>query len=113
MGQYVQVATTVSTKEDAELVARMLVEKGLAACVQVIGPIVSFYRWRGEVETAGEYLCLAKSRPGLFPAIEAAIKEIHPYEVPELIASPLVAGSSDYLAWLDGQLSGRQGEDGR
>lgn len=109
MGEYVQVATTVSTKEDAELVARMLVEKGLAACVQVIGPIVSFYRWQGEIETAGEYLCLAKSRHGLFPAIETAIKEIHPYEVPEIIVSPLVAGSSDYLAWLNDQLFGGAG----
>ncbi len=100
MSEYIQVATTVATEEEAGAIARLLVEKRLAACVQVVGPMTSHYRWQGKIETAGEYLCLAKSRAALYPEIEAAIKAIHPYEVPEIIAMPVIAGSKEYLAWL-------------
>jgi len=100
MNDYIQVATTVATEEDAGRIAGLLVEKRLAACVQVIGPMTSHYRWQGKTETAGEYLCLAKSRAALYPEIEAAIKAIHPYEIAEIIAVPIIAGSKEYLAWL-------------
>ena len=79
---------------------RKLVEQRLAACVQVIGPMTSHYRWQGKIEAAGEYLCLAKSRAALYSEIEAAIKAIHPYEVAEIVAVPIIAGSREYLAWL-------------
>jgi len=102
-GEYIQVTTTVAGKEEAEALALMLVDRRLAACVQVIGPISSHYRWLGKIESSGEYLCLAKSRRELYPAIEAAIKEVHPYQVPEIIATSIVAGNSDYLAWLDAE----------
>jgi len=100
MSEYIQVATTAATAEEAGAIARMLVEKRLAACVQVVGPMISHYRWQGKIETSGEYLCLAKSRGVFYPEIEAAIKAIHSYEVPEIVAMPLIAGSKEYLAWL-------------
>jgi periplasmic divalent cation tolerance protein len=107
MSEYIQVATTVSTEEEARAIASLLVEQRLAACVQVIGPITSHYRWQGKIETAEEYLCLAKSRAALFPEIEMAIKAIHPYEIAEIIALPVIAGSKEYLAWLAAEVRGR------
>ena len=104
MNEYIQVATTVATEDQARLLARLLVEKRLAACVQVVGPMTSHYRWQGKIEVAGEYLCLAKSSGALYPEIEAAIKASHPYEVPEIIAMPLIAGSKEYLAWLGAEV---------
>jgi len=104
MSEYIQVATTVATEEEAGAIAGLLVEKRLAACVQVIGPMTSHYRWQGKIETAGEYLCLAKSRATLYPEIEAAIKSIHPYEVAEIIAMPIIAGSKEYLSWLTAEV---------
>ena len=100
MSEYIQVATTVATEDEAGAIAGLLVEKRLAACVQVIGPMTSHYRWQGKIETATEYLCLAKSRAALYFEIEAAVKSIHPYEVAEIIATPIIAGSQEYLAWL-------------
>ena len=104
MHEYIQVATTVATEKEAAGIAGLLVEQRLAACVQVIGPMTSHYRWQGKIETATEYLCLAKSRAGLYPEIEAAIKANHPYEVAEIIATPVIAGSKEYLAWLDAEV---------
>jgi len=101
MPEYIQVVTTTASREDAERIARVLVEERLAACVQVIGPISSMYRWQGAIETSQEWLCLAKSRRELYDAIEKAIRRAHPYQVPEILAVPVVAGSADYLAWLD------------
>jgi Uncharacterized protein involved in tolerance to divalent cations len=104
MGSYIQVITTTEKKEDAEKIAMTLVEKKLAACVQIAGPITSNYRWKGNIETAEEWQCVIKSRGDLYEEIERAIKSVHPYEVPEIIAVPIVAGSGDYLEWLQGEL---------
>ena len=104
MTETVQVVTTIETKSDAQAIARAVVEKRLAACVQIIGPITSTYWWDGEIEAAEEWLCLIKSRADLFEQLEAAIKEVHPYDVPEILAVPVVAGSEDYLGWLDREL---------
>ncbi len=101
MPEFIQVLTTVENREDAEAIARSLVEKRLAACVQIIGPIASTYRWKGEIETAEEWQCLLKTRRDLYPQVERALRLLHPYEVPEIIATSIVAGSADYLAWLD------------
>lgn len=68
--------------------------------MQVIGPIASTYRWQGEVERAREWLCLAKTAADRYPEVEAAIRELHSYEEPEIVATPIVAGSAGYLAWL-------------
>jgi periplasmic divalent cation tolerance protein len=102
MNQYIQVLTTTEKMEDAEKIAQALVEKRLAACVQIAGPIASIYRWRGKIERAQEFQCWIKTRVGLFPKVEAAIRQLHSYEVPEILAVPILAGGKDYLAWLDG-----------
>ena len=104
MTKTIQVITTAGTKADAQRIARALVEKRLAGCVQVVGPITSTYWWQGEVETAEEWLCLIKTRADLYEQLEAAVKEVHPYDVPEILAVPVVAGSRDYLDWLDSEL---------
>jgi periplasmic divalent cation tolerance protein len=104
MSDAIQVLTTASSREEAERIARTIVEDRLAACVQVIGPISSTYRWQGAIETAQEWLCVAKTRRELYDQIEKAIRRLHSYQVPEILAVPVVAGSADYLAWLDQEL---------
>lgn len=106
----IQVFTTAGSKEEAERIARTLVEERLAACVQVTGPITSTYWWQGAIETGQEWLCVAKSRADLYPRLEAAIRRVHSYQTPEILAAPVVAGSCDYLAWLEGELD--QGKPG-
>lgn len=104
MTEYIQVLTTTSSKADAQAIADALVAQRLAACVQVIGPITSTYRWQGQVETAEEWLCIAKSRGDLYAVVEQAIRAVHPYEEPEILAVPVTAGSASYLRWLDDNL---------
>jgi len=104
MAGTIQVVTTTASREDAERIARALVEERLAACVQVLGPITSTYRWQGAIETGQEWLCLVKSREDLYADLEAAIRRLHPYEVPEILALPVLAGNPAYLAWLDAEL---------
>jgi periplasmic divalent cation tolerance protein len=101
MKSYIQISTTTETKEQAQTIAQHLVEAKLAACVQITGPTTSIYRWKGKVENAQEWLCLIKTRDDLFKKVEAAIKKMHPYETPEIIAIPIVKGSKEYLNWLD------------
>ncbi len=101
MKTYIQISTTTETKELAQKIAKYLVEQKLAACVQISGPIESTYRWKGNIERASEFLCLIKTRTSLFKKVEAAIKKLHPYETPEIIAVPITQGSKDYLNWLD------------
>ncbi len=105
MEGFIQVTTTTEKREDAERIARTLVEARLAACVQIVGPITSIYRWKGKIETAGEWLCLIKSREELYGAVEQAIRYLHPYETPEIIAAPITAGSHDYPGWLRDELA--------
>ena len=104
MTNYVQVVTTTETKADAQAIANAVVEKRLAGCVQVIGPITSTYWWQEKIETAEEWLCVIKSRQDLYERLEKAIQEIHPYEVPEILATPVTEGSKSYLTWLDNEL---------
>jgi len=106
MTNYIHVVTTTALREEAERIARELVETRLAACVQILGPITSIYRWQGKIETAEEWQCWAKSRKELFTRVEEAIRRNHPYEVPEILAIPVVDGSARYLAWLDAETSG-------
>ncbi len=98
------VLTTTGNREDAERIARSLVERRLAACAQVVGPIRSIYRWQGEIETAEEWQLWAKTQRGLYERVEQAIRSAHPYEVPEILALPVAAGSAAYLEWLGGEL---------
>ena len=103
MDRYIQVITTVSKKSDAEKIAKSLIDKRFAACVQIIGPIKSIYRWKGKIETAKEFVCVIKTRKNLYKKVEKRIKELHPYEVPEIIAMPIVAVDKDYLKWLSNE----------
>jgi len=104
MKSYIQITTTTETKEQAENIAQHLVETKLAACVQILGPITSIYRWKGKVENAQEWLCLIKTRDNLYAKVEAAIKSVHSYETPEIIAVPIIKGSKEYLHWIDDEL---------
>lgn len=106
MKQYIQITTTTDSKEDALNIAGTLVRQKLAACIQIIGPITSVYRWEGKVEQAEEWQCLIKSRQDLFGDVEQAIKTLHPYDIPEIIATPLAGGSTEYLRWVEGELKG-------
>lgn len=101
MTEYIQVTTTTETQADAQTIASAVVEKRLAACAQVIGPITSTYWWQGEIETTEEWLCVIKSKAALYEELERGIRAIHPYEEPEIIATQIVKGSQGYLAWLD------------
>jgi periplasmic divalent cation tolerance protein len=100
MPDYVQILTTTEAKDDANAIARTLVEERLAACVQVIGPITSTYRWNDEIETAEEWLCLIKTSSQRYAEVEERIRAVHPYDVPEILAIPVVAGNPGYLDWL-------------
>ena len=100
MSDYVQVTTTVGSEEEAQRLSSALVERRLAACVQILGPIRSRYRWQGQVEEAEEWQCLAKTEAKLYPRVESVIRELHSYDEPEILATPIVAGSAGYLRWV-------------
>jgi len=106
MSECVQVMTTASTKDEAAKVATALLEGRLAACVQILGPIESRYWWNGKIEQSTEWLCLIKTIRGKFPAVEAAIRANHSYEVPEIVACPIELGSELYLEWLRRETAG-------
>lgn len=96
----IQVVTTAPTRELALQIAAELVEQRLAACVQVGGPITSTYRWQGKIETAEEWVCIAKCQQQSLADIETAIARLHPYDTPEIIALPISGGSQKYLQWI-------------
>lgn len=107
MSDMIQVFTTAGSREEARTIAGAIVEQRLAACVQVIGPISSTYWWQGQMETAEEYLCLIKTKGSVFALLERAIREVHSYETPEILAMPVVEANEDYLFWLRGEVRGR------
>jgi len=96
--------TTIDSRDEAQNIARVLVQGRLAGCVQIIGPITSTYWWQDQIETDEEWLCIAKSRQELYLQLEKTIRQIHPYDVPEILAIPVVAGNPDYLTWLTNEL---------
>lgn len=93
------VFSTFPDAASARQIARMLVEEHLAACVNILAPMESVYRWKGKVEEATEVLCLVKTTVGRYLLLENRIKQLHPYEVPEIIAVNLQAGLPAYLQW--------------
>jgi periplasmic divalent cation tolerance protein len=103
INECIQVVTTVEKREDAERIASIVVNKRVAACAQILGPIQSTYWWKGKVEQAGEWLVMMKTRQELYAALEKEIRAVHPYEVPEIIALPIVAGSASYLDWIQNE----------
>lgn len=101
----IQIITTTPTRDLAEQIAAALVEKRLAACVQIDGPIASTYRWQGTVERDQEWRIAAKTVEARFEQVEALIRQMHPYDVPEILAMPVVRASSGYLEWLQKESS--------
>jgi periplasmic divalent cation tolerance protein len=100
--QYIVVFITVPTKEVGEKIANTLLDKKLAACVNLISPIHSLYIWEGSTNADEEVLLVVKTRTELFTdQLVPAVKAVHPYEVPEIIALPIVMGSSEYLEWIE------------
>ncbi|MFB3738410.1 MAG: divalent-cation tolerance protein CutA [Candidatus Velamenicoccus archaeovorus] len=100
MEDAVQVLCAVDRRDTGQAIADRLVQDRRAACVQLLGPIRSTYRWAGTVEHADEWLLVAKTTRDAYPALERAIRELHPYDVPEITAIPIEAGSADYLGWI-------------
>jgi periplasmic divalent cation tolerance protein len=98
--EFVVVLVTASSSDEAVNIASALVEERLAACANVVGPIRSIYRWQEAVEDAEEHLLVIKARASDFAAVEERVRELHGYDVPEIVALPLRAGSAPYLAWL-------------
>lgn len=94
------VLVTVASRDDGERLADAVVGEGLAACVNIVGPIRSIYRWQGKVCRDDEHLLLIKTTTARYAALEARVKALHGYEVPEIIALPIEQGSAGYLAWL-------------
>jgi periplasmic divalent cation tolerance protein len=107
---YLQVITAIDAEDGAQRLAQSAVEARLAACVQVIGPIRSTYWWQGAIESTQEWLCLMKTPEGQFDALAAHIKANHPYEVPEITATPITHGSRDYLGWIEAEATGKGGQ---
>jgi periplasmic divalent cation tolerance protein len=94
------VLTTCGNDEDARSLARALVERRLAACVNAFSKVASTYRWKGEIQQDQETLLIIKTTAARLPALERAIRDLSKYEMPEVIALPIVAGSQDYLGWV-------------
>lgn len=101
MSERLVVLSSVATAEDAERLARLLVDRRLAACVNIVPGVSSVYRWKGQLEVASERLLVIKTRAERFDALRETLVSQHPYELPEVVALPLADGHAPYLAWLD------------
>ena len=101
MTDKIVVLSTCAGEEEAGRLARALVEERLAACVTVVAGVRSFYRWKGEIESSAECLLVVKSSRELFTSLRTALGRLHSYEVPEVVALPIVDGAPSYLEWLD------------
>jgi periplasmic divalent cation tolerance protein len=102
----VQVTTTLPDRAAADRLAAIVVAERLAACAQVAGPIQSTYRWQGSVETAAEWYCHLKTTEPRIPALVARIAELHPYDVPEVVAVLIADGNPAYLNWIRESVAG-------
>ncbi|TWT85522.1 Divalent-cation tolerance protein CutA [Posidoniimonas polymericola] len=105
MTEFVQIQTTTGDRAVAERIAAELVDRRLAACVQIAGPMTSTYRWQGEVESTEEYVCTLKCRAAAFDEVAELIGSLHPYDVPDVIATPISHASHAYGKWLNESLS--------
>ncbi|MEK7403527.1 MAG: divalent-cation tolerance protein CutA [Acidobacteriota bacterium] len=105
MTDKIVVLSTCASGEEAERIARRLVESRLAACVNLVAGVRSFYHWKGALQEDAEWLLVIKSRRGLFERLRAELEKVHSYETPEMLALPVVDGAPNYLNWLDAELS--------
>ena len=101
MTPFIQIHTTTPKKNEAIKIAEALAKRRLSACTQIIGPVESVFRWKGKLVREKEWLCLIKTKKSLYKKVESEIRKIHPYKLPEIIAVPIVAGSKEYLAWIE------------
>ena len=106
MSGHAVVLCTAGSEADASRIAETLVERRLAACVNVVPGISSTYRWKGAVQTDREWLLLVKTRRDRFEEVRAAIREVHSYELPEIVMLEITGGDASYLAWIDESVAG-------
>lgn len=107
MTDCILILVTTGSETEAETIGKALVEERLVACVNIVSPIRSIYRWEGEVADDREWLLISKTTVSHFAAVEARIKTLHSYQVPEVIAVPIQAGSEAYLQWVRAETGGR------
>ena len=105
MPTFIQVTSTLPSRQQALQLAQQIVDARLAACAQVSGPITSVYHWQGAVETSEEWVVVAKTCQEQWKNLERTIRECHPYDVPEIIAVPILVGSRGYLDWMAAELA--------
>ncbi len=110
MSGIIQLTTTVETQEQAERIARTLVERQLAGCVQVDGPISSHYEWKGQICQTSEYRLTVKSTAELVPRLKQVMAELHPYKVPQILIFAVQDSSTSYANWLRCQIQPEEGK---
>ncbi len=101
---YIVLLTTTDSQEEAQNLAKQALERRLAACVQIVGPMTSVYRWKGKIEMSQEYRCEMKTTTNHYVELAAMIVEQHSYEVPEIVTLPIAEIDREYAGWMDGQL---------
>ena len=106
MTQHIVVFVTAGSEAEAETIAKALVEEHLAACVNIVSPIRSFYRWQGHIADEREWLLMIKTQADVFDALATRVHALHSYEVPEVIALPILAGAQNYLDWIQQETRG-------
>ncbi len=106
MTDKIVVLSTCGSEEEAARLARELVSTRAAVCVNIVAPVRSIYRWKGQIEEASEWLLIAKTSRDLFDRVRSALEAAHSYELPEVLALPIIAGSPNYLAWMTGEVNG-------
>jgi len=107
MTNFIQITTTVIKLEEAIKITDNILNKKLAACAQIIGPIKSIYWWKNKIENKKEWLCIIKTKKHFFKKIEKLIKDIHSYELPEITVIPIINGSKEYLKWIDNEVKNK------
>ena len=101
---YIIAITTTPSKNEAEKIAKTLLEERLIACANIIGPVQSLFWWQGKIDEAQEHLILMKTRKDLFSKLSEKVKALHSYQIPEVIAVPIVEGFKPYMEWLESSL---------
>ena len=103
MEDFIIILVTTSSEEEAKKIAFSLVGKRFAACVNIVKDMESIYRWKGKISDEKEVLMMIKTRKKLYKSVEGEVRKLHSYEVPEIIALPIISGSKDYLYWIDSE----------
>ncbi len=106
MDEFILVLTTVPDAKTGQTLAMPILEEKLAACVTISGASKSFYWWKGKIAEETEHILFIKTRASLFPKLEKKLREVHPHDVPEIIALPVQKGSADYLSWIEKETKG-------